>query len=106
MNPAVMKKLMGLKLHLFAEFPIHRNGMLFGVLPKHLKDDRDLLPTVKRDYKVTLVPAVQAGKRGFKAEDGRFFIYKLITGPVELGAFMAEIGAGDDVIATFLRSLN
>lgn len=92
-------------LHLLAEYPVHAAGTLIPIQSTRASTTEIVAELLKKDYSIEVTPHTKDGKVGYLDQNGRFFMYRFVSNPKELGDFMTEIGAGEDVLESILRSL-
>lgn len=92
-------------LHLFAEYPVHAEGVLIPIQSSMASTTEIVAELLKKDYNIEVTPVTRDGKVGYQDQYGKFYMYRFLANPKELGDFMDELGASEDMLATMLRSL-
>ena len=84
-------------LHLFCEYPPHEHGVMAPVRTQDAATVEDALKYSKKTLSLDFKPHTNAeGRQGYIDQNGRFYVYALITSTDDMDKLLNDLGMGTE----------
>lgn len=100
-----MISISSLNMNVFAQYPVSEDAIIVPMMVGTRTID-ELKAMLKETYQIEIEEAEYNGKKGYKDQNGRFFLHRVVNSPIDLGEFMDEVGFSEEQAEAMLRKLH